>query len=905
MRSVPRPPAATRRTARSHRASAGPTPLMQPLEPRQLLAAVSWDGGAGDNLWTSPNNWSADRLPLPVDDVTIDTGSANVILNASTSVRSLTSRDSLTLSAGTLTLIQRSVIGGQLQLAGGVIVGAGEVVLDGHATWTSGYFSATPAPLTIADGATLSIRDPGNHLLYRPLNNHGVIDWYDGRLVLAALAHTNNGVINLLNEKNLITLRKQSVQIPLFINNGSIVKHTFAPVTFDLSSSGPEVSFAGSGILSVNAGELTFDARAEHTGQTVVAEGASLVLTGNHTFNHASVSGGGIITTQSTTTFTGSIAPTITHIVRAPFTLTEPTDLNWTMLMLGGPVTALQPLTISGRLEIQAGQFIAHNTVHVSGNLGVPGVISMFDLPLVIEPTGRATAQLTGSTLNCNIINNGEFFITAGSYNVGNGYTIVNNASFIFDNANNCVFSVQSNLSAAHFINNGSLIKRGAGRAIFVFSFGGGVSFDNSGSVAVEAGVLSPQAGGNHSGGFSIAAGAILEIGAVHTFNDIVLSGEGMFAIGVDLGPDATATFTGSLAPTLSLLLYSGQLALPGMREILPHSIRFARARLVLDSDAVYAGALAFASSSGELVIERSLTLSGQVELSGTVSGPGTLILSPQGTMSIGLNSLRTVFINHGTIDGLNTLGIRSGSFVNEGTLIVRTPQYDSLVFLDGDAASFINRGRIFKLGAAALEFRRSIPDNATLHNDAAGTIDISEGVLRSQVTLLNDGAISAAAGASLISTDRDLILSPTSRLFATLTFLPGATAPFTARAIAAAGALSVDFTPGAQPAFGDRAAALHTTNPAGLTGAFSQVTLPAPFANNSLRAFTMQSPADFSIQITSTADWGGGADGAVDPQDFFAFLKDFFVGNADFNHDGVTDSQDFFDFLRIFFAAP
>lgn len=50
------------------------------------------------------------------------------------------------------------------------------------------------------------------------------------------------------------------------------------------------------------------------------------------------------------------------------------------------------------------------------------------------------------------------------------------------------------------------------------------------------------------------------------------------------------------------------------------------------------------------------------------------------------------------------------------------------------------------------------------------------------------------------------------------------------------------------------------------------------------------------------TVDWD--ASGAVNSQDFFEFLNDFFAGSADYNNSGATDSQDLFDFLAAFFTG-
>lgn len=69
------------------------------LEERRVLAAVMWDGDAGDGLWTSATNWSGDAVPGAGDDVEIpSTPAGQIVLRGNVpAVGSLVNRGNLFL----------------------------------------------------------------------------------------------------------------------------------------------------------------------------------------------------------------------------------------------------------------------------------------------------------------------------------------------------------------------------------------------------------------------------------------------------------------------------------------------------------------------------------------------------------------------------------------------------------------------------------------------------------------------------------------------------------------------------------------------------------------------------------------------------------------------------------------
>jgi len=95
------------------------------------------------------------------------------------------------------------------------------------------------------------------------------------------------------------------------------------------------------------------------------------------------------------------------------------------------------------------------------------------------------------------------------------------------------------------------------------------------------------------------------------------------------------------------------------------------------------------------------------------------------------------------------------------------------------------------------------------------------------------------------------------------------------------------------------------TGEPAGIDSfSFIRITTAVPFGQPGVlgEISTEIDAVARVVPLPPSADWDG--DGVVTVGDYFAYLTDFFNGNADVDGDGVTTVADYFAFLTLFFDA-
>ncbi len=256
------------------------------LEPRALLDAVFWDGGAGTMSWQDPGNWNrngVDQVPQHSDDVIIDVGGETPIIfnNDSVNLDSLITNTPIRVEGGTFGLNGVADINAPFYAAGGDLWGGtwdvtdaalhghgsdvynitvlGDILLDeGSLTTHLTVHGTTRFGRAILTGGNTSIRFDSGYVLHDEIiadgpsnENRWVTGSYDGA---GAFTIGPTGLIRV-SEAFQGTLGVGASGGGPFVNNG-VIRSDAANGT--LSVGGP--TFTNNGEIVVNDGVLRLSA---------------------------------------------------------------------------------------------------------------------------------------------------------------------------------------------------------------------------------------------------------------------------------------------------------------------------------------------------------------------------------------------------------------------------------------------------------------------------------------------------------------------------------------------------------------------------------------------------------------------------------------------------------------------
>ncbi len=357
----------------------GPAAALAGADPASV---VTWDGGAGTNLWSDKANWSGDTLPGAGDAVQIPAG-ASVVFSTTASVDSVQVDGSLTMTTGTLTLASDSTAA-TFTMSGGTLAGAGRLTLTGTATFSGGtetgtgtttvaagatatqsnshtlnsgrvleiagtyqqsgaftlFTGGSPAPLVhVLSGGVLRGTPTGTSGVSPPLDNDGSVQPGGGTLQLGGGgAPASSGTFGDGAAQGTIELRGN----PITLGDGAKLAGGVTIATGDVdipsgtvTASGTNAmsggTLSGAGTLNVAAGGWTLSGGTETgTGTTHVSAGATFTQTNSHTLNSGRVLeiAGTYQQSGAFTLFTGGSPAPLVHVLSGGLLRGTPTGTS-------------------------------------------------------------------------------------------------------------------------------------------------------------------------------------------------------------------------------------------------------------------------------------------------------------------------------------------------------------------------------------------------------------------------------------------------------------------------------------------------------------------------------------------------------------------------------------------------
>ncbi len=261
--------------------------LIETLEPRHLLAALTWNTDS-DGDWHDPGNWIDEQgnagVPGFNDTVVIDRGAADptVTVNADAVARSIRSTERLLVNNSEIRSVGSAELA-VLELNAATFTINSQSTITDRLNWTSGELNILPG-LTIAAGAVLDASAAGSKTLTGRLDNFGeVVQSTTMDLFRVTIDNHTGARWDLQGDVGL-----HSTSDSMFHNSGTLRKVAGSGESRFTGSFSTSIRFNHrGGTIDVQSGTLRLTGserqhRIDHGATFLVAQGAVLDLTGGN-----------------------------------------------------------------------------------------------------------------------------------------------------------------------------------------------------------------------------------------------------------------------------------------------------------------------------------------------------------------------------------------------------------------------------------------------------------------------------------------------------------------------------------------------------------------------------------------------------------------------------------------------
>ena len=320
-----------------------------------LTGTYTWDGGAGDGLWSSAANWVGDQVPQTGDIVVFDnsalSGNYSVTYDASVTQTEFQSV-SVSPSGGstiTLTLTKNATMNLTASSSALVVGSGGTLVFNGSSVIMGGS----------AYDATLTDYQSGSTVQYNALVNSNVqSDTYYNLTVNLGTAGQSNGAItvnnNFVNQGSATFTAGGNITVSGTFNNSGTFE-TPSGQTYTLSVTGNATN-SGTVTLS-SSGTATF------SGDVTLSSGTFTPNADTHVKGNITGSGGSFSTSTGTIILDGTAAQTISGA----------TDISFYNLQVNNSngISLSQNPTVEGTLTFTSGLITTGSnyiTIGTNGN---------------------------------------------------------------------------------------------------------------------------------------------------------------------------------------------------------------------------------------------------------------------------------------------------------------------------------------------------------------------------------------------------------------------------------------------------------------------------------------------------------------------------------------------------------